>query len=308
MAEDRWAQELHEASYGGIPLDIVSIDDDESNDIVVHTFPRRAGGRLENQGMGPRRTTVRILFFARDPEDDYLGRFASFVALKDERRAHRFVHPITGSYEAQVEAFRYAADAERRDTIAVDCTFIEDAEEPSVYDLGPGAPTTSAVEGVRAASAELDQALEDAGIESSAGADAIATVERWEADDATERQVGVEAAALSLRLQAEVDALGLAEDAALFPVLSAFVALHDALRRAAQAFTQTTERILEVSVAVPTPLLVFCGRFYGAADAQARADEIRRLNYIVNPARIEAGTVLLVPAPTPSGRRPRRAT
>ena len=76
---------------------------------------------------------------------------------------------------------------------------------------------------------------------------------------------------------------------------------------AAETFIQTTSRIIEVTVAVPTPLRVVASRIYGADQSESRLEELRELNDIRRPGLISGGTVLQAesPAATLRTRSPR---
>jgi hypothetical protein len=135
--------------------------------------------------------------------------------------------------------------------------------------------------------------------------DALELAETWEAAEPgalTSRDVTMALNSLTNDLEREMDRLELATDLDRWPVLQAFNRLLYSVRKAAETVITDTPRIVDWRPLAPTSLFAFCQRTYGADEAEERADQIERLNDIKNPARIEAGTVLKVPAASSSPR------
>src|SRR3990172_4470679 len=96
--EDLWESGLLlEASYGGIRIDLLETDNDETRALARHTFVRRDGARLEDGGNEPFVCRAQLVFTRTGPNDNPHERFAFFRELKDGQ-AHVFVHPIRGRY------------------------------------------------------------------------------------------------------------------------------------------------------------------------------------------------------------------
>lgn len=310
MAEDVWESVLHECRYGGLRIDVLSLSDDVSRALAVHKYVRREGGDVEDLGGEPRTTRCRVLFFEHEGHADaraqnHIERFRAFVELVRKGKAQTFTHPITGSYRARVGAFTFDADAERRDQIAVDVEFTEDTTEPAVFELGSGMPLLSGAEEVAAAADAADAEIAAAGLEpSTVGGESISAAESWESDtEKTVREVNLELAGMSNKIAAELDRYEVATNVDRYPVMTSLQHLNYTLRKAAQAFTDRTPRLIEITVRAPVPLLTLCARTYGGDLASERFDDLMRLNDIHNPARIEAGTVLKAQAPdTPRAR------
>lgn len=309
MAEDIWEEALHVASWGGLELDVVSTQDAGPRTVAIHRAVHRDGGRVEDLGGEPRQTRCRIIFFRRAPDDDPLQRFADFESLKRLGESQTFTHPITGSYEAKVSEFTFTAEAEPRDAIFVECTFVEDSEEPAVFDIGAGAPFQSSVEAVTVAANQLDATSAELGadVDGELGPDSIEAVTRWQdlEDPSALRDVNMELVALRDRIEGEMFRLELASEPGSYPLIRDLNSLSYNLRKAAEVFTERAPRLVEYRLNTPTNLMAFCQARFGAAEALDRYEEVRRLNAIPNPARIEAGAVIVTQSPNTRPKRTR---
>jgi len=306
---DLWEQRLHVASFGGLELDVISAQDDMGRDLAVYSTPHTEGGTLDDMGGAPRVTRCQIIFFQRTEDDDHLSRFADFETLKRTGEIQTFVHPLTGGYQARIRDFSFSVSAEPRDTITVDCSFVEDSVEPAIFDIGAGAPTFSAEQDVAAVSAELDAAvlevettedLQGIGtpIDLTVGADALALVTEWvENTEKSIDDIRLELDNMRSEIDAEMERLECNLKVTRWPILRSLVELDGAVTRAAAVFTDRTPRIVEIIVKAPVNLLTLITRRFGTAGLDERMAEILRLNSIPNPARIEAGTVIRATAP-----------
>lgn len=309
---DLWEQQLFECRFGGIRLDVQSVEDNLGRVVVTHQIPHREGSPVRDQGAEPRVTRARIIFFPLDERDDPRERFYFFKALADEGRTQTFVHPITGSYRAKVGQLNVSAAAEPRETIMVECTFHEDADVPATFESSAGAPTGAGLDEVSAAAADLDDGLVEVNDEllefdpdaeplsTTVGADSVATVQGWEDsaadvdDGLTARRVNLELVALSDSISRETDRLELMLHPERQPIARALSNLHHSLRRASEAFVRESPRVVEVTVLAPISVFALAARTYPGEPFEARADQIINLNDIPNPARIESGTRLKV--------------
>jgi hypothetical protein len=305
VAEDQWEELLHVASFAGMELDVLRAQDENGRDLAIYAAPHREGAELEDMGGAPRVTRCQIIFVPHDAADNHLERFFAFEQVKRLGETHTFTHPLTGSYEAKIGSFSWSAGPDQRDTVIVDCDFVEDSVTPAIFDLGQGAPLLSGVQDVAIASAELTQAVSDIetieggpALDVTVGTDALAMVQGWAAAASqTTRDVETELARARAEITAATVALQVATTVRRFPILRSLVKLEGAVSRAAEVFTDRTPRVVEFTVTAPQGLLLFCSRRYGAKQAQQRFDEIMRLNSIPNPARLEPGITLRGIAP-----------
>lgn len=302
---DVWADEMFECSWGGLRLDVQTTQDADGRGLVPFESPGRDGAQLRDMGGEPRVTRCRVVFMQVSDDDDPMGRFRQFAAMKDEGLTRTFVHPLTGPFEAKVGDFAFSAEAEQRGLVVVECSFHEDSERPAVFKGGPGVQPVSGLVDVEASSSELDDGLvevEDVTgqkLTTSVGTDALGMVQGWESagDGLTARDVTLQLNSFNNQLEDEMDRLDLVTDIDRWPVLEAFNRLKYSVTKAAVSFITLTPRIVEWRPIAPINLFAFCQRTYGADEAEERADQIERLNDLKTPARIEPGTVLRVPAP-----------
>lgn len=307
MSEDRWEEQLIECSFGGVRLDVQSLRDVVGRVLAVHQIPHREGAPVRDQGAVPRETECKIIFFRTAPEDDPRERFYFFKAIADEGRTQTFVHPLTGRYRAKVGEMSFSIAPEPREVITVECTFHEDSDVPATFEATSGVAPSAGLAEVEASAADLNASLvevndelpEDAEpLTSTAGVEAVAVAAGWaDAVDAvddplTVRKVNLQLVALSNKISAETDRLELAMHPERQPIMRSLSALHANLRRAADAFTEQSPRIVEITVIAPTNVYTLAARTYPGENAERRAEQLLRLNDIRNPARIEAGTRL----------------
>lgn len=300
----------YEASFAGIRIDVLSSQIQHGRVVVPHVFPKRDGADLEDMGREPFVATMEFVFIdnrgattqaalrgattGADDSGNYLDRFNEFNGLVQSGAVRILVHPYEGAVNCRVSNFSHSADGEGQPAIRCSATFTEEISLPPVFAAGAGAQTRASSQDVRAAQVGADDALAEVGLSSDLTGDATAAAEAWE--DGTElsaRGVQLEMAALNNRLSTELDALEAGSDIDRHPVMKQYTLLQHNLRRAAEAFTTTTTRIVAITVTEPTPLRVIAARFYGADQADRRFDEMIELNpSIRDPSLIPANTEL----------------
>lgn len=308
MAEDRFEEILHETTFGGVPIRITAIDDVGGREKARHMSPHKDGAELSDRGGVPRVTSCALAFLPVAGDPDFYGRFLEFMALVDSGEAYEFVHPLTGSYLAEPSDVSFRIAPGERDLITVQVVFEESGTNPAVFEAGAGGPALAATEIVAASVADLEDALEETEVEleDDVAAASTETVEGWEDPDKTQREINLELLTLSNRIAAETDRLELASDLEAYPVLVALQGLHYNLRRAAETITEKSPRIIQVTVEGAIPLRVLAARLYGADQSDYRYEELRKLNTVRNPARVEEGTVLRAYSPHETRRQLRR--
>ena len=307
MAEDQFEDLLFTASYAGLEIDIVSTSDDISRTLISHEYPFRDGAVLEDTGAVPRRTDCTIVFMPTSTRPDMIERFGQFQALiNDPDRTPRvFCHPLTGVYDALPENATFDLNAEDRDFITMQVTFVEAGLDPAAFQVrvdltvGAGVAETAAAETDinDAVAADLTLATIDDSPDDIA-ADSLTTAESWR-DDPTisQRQINLELNGLSNRINDAVDELELATNLQSYPTLRAFHRLHGAIRRSAEAAIQTAPKLTELTARTTSPLMALLQDFYGGRQAVERFDRVLELNDIPNPAEILTGTIFTVELP-----------
>jgi DNA circularisation protein N-terminus len=93
---------------------------------VVHTYPGRDGGRVENLGRDPAVHTFRIHFLRSLDPDFYPNRFRKFLAAFSDGSAGPLVHPELGELTVKPNGkIKTAWEAGQRAGIVVEAVFIE---------------------------------------------------------------------------------------------------------------------------------------------------------------------------------------
>lgn len=107
---------------------------------VVHEFPKRAGGLVEDQGAAPRRVTVRLVFLGPTCAADY-DTFKRSVA---KTPTATLVHPIAGKFTAFCLGPDESVDFSRAiDAIEVNCSFVESALDSTLDTDTPDVATSA---------------------------------------------------------------------------------------------------------------------------------------------------------------------
>jgi prophage DNA circulation protein len=279
------------ASYAGLTLHVVETDDDMSRLVARYKYPRRDGANTEDLGQDARETAATIVWFGVG----HLQRLATFAKIVSKGQVETLVHPITGSYQARVEGFRFTARAESRDWIVSSCRFIEASTDIAAFEVAEG---QAGVEAVEVAASELDLAIAAHGAEPAdpgLAAAALATVQRWaDAADLASTRIALELGGITARIDAAMNTLEVATNPNAYPVYEAFVNLHRRVGRAADVAVSRSPRLTRHIVATGAPLLAICQDLYGGAEAEAAFGRILRLNQLRTPAHVPAGTVLVV--------------
>jgi prophage DNA circulation protein len=286
-----------EAYWGDVRLDVVDLDDDAGRSVVTHVGPYQNGGTVEDTGGNPRVYNLRCVFTG----PDHLQRLRAFLDLRDSGGAWSFWHPLYGNFPAYLGDCRVRAAAEPRDTVHVDCAFHEDRAAPAVFEAGPGTPSVSGVDDVAASAATLDAAAAGAGgapLDTSVGADAVATAQAWQNGGVTAQEVTAGLGTVSAKVARFTDEAELATTPSAYPLIAATVGLVASLRRAAQAALALTPRLMEMTPTAPLPLHAALLQAYGGArEAASRYDEVLALNSIANPLALDVGIPIKLPAP-----------
>ncbi len=301
---DVWSSALYQASFGGVEFDCLSTSDSIARSIVEHTYPRRDGADLQDMGASARRTQCRILFWERPAIEgekatgNHLQRFAAFVEAVNRGKPQAFVHPLTGSYRALAEGLSFDADAEVRDSIEVDVTFVEDTTQPVRFHPGALLVADAGPAAVRVRADKVNGGLADAEIDSDVATDAADTVEDWEEDpDISVRRVNLEVASIASEIDILIDEEELTSDLERFALWRQLQALNFSARRAAAAFKQEQPQIIAITIASAVPLRTLAVEVYGARDAADGYREIMKLNDIDDPTLLLEGTVIRAPSP-----------
>jgi hypothetical protein len=297
MAEDHWEDILIPCKFGGVVLDLLEIHVEGGRTLDIAEGPNISGAlSVRDRGATPRVVHCRVLFFPARfdaTSESYFARYQQFVDLKDSGEAQIFVHPFKGQWQAKVGEFNESASAEPRNTIAIDCTFVEDQDVQRSFTPGAGVPEVAGIEEVQANAAALDATVADLqtttrGVPSNTlGADSVSAVTNWPGK--ATRDIDLELVSLSSRIDGAVATYACATDIKRYRLYRDLLNLRHSLRRAAIVMQQRTPRVIEITTRKPIAARVLMARLYGGRQAEARLAEFRSLNVVENPARLPAG-------------------
>ena len=80
------------------------------------------------------------------------------------------------------------------------------------------------------------------------------------------------------RLNVELADFEAGGDVDSIPIIQAYTLLQYRLRKAAESFSSTTPRIIEITTEATIPLRAIVAEFYGAVEAERRFQEVLELN------------------------------
>lgn len=289
-----------EASFDGVRFDVLSASVSHGPNVAAHVYPKRDGANLEEMGRAPWTCTMEIVFFDRDaqpgeetPVESYEDRFQNFDFLVHDGGVRTLVHPYVGAIRAVITDFSHQGTGDL-EGIQATVTFVEEISEDPVFAVGAGATTTAGSQEVLSSVVSANKALEDQGLESSTTADALTAAQNWEFDpELSTRQVHSEMSQINNRLNEELTAFETGYGIASHPIMKQYMLLQYNMRRAADAFSSETARIVKINVTEPLPLRIIAARFYGAKTSSQRLQELIELNpNLTHPALVPAGAVI----------------
>ena len=134
-----WEDSLQDASFRGVPFDVVNTRDSVSRDVATYEYPFVDGGDVDDLGRKPRNLRMTVLFWG----DDYDTRLQRFLAALDERGNAELIHPVFGSM-LHMKCIEYQAshDAENVDYCAVEAVFLQ--AKPNLAFFGSDFPLSKA--------------------------------------------------------------------------------------------------------------------------------------------------------------------
>lgn len=124
-----WSKTIQDASFRGVPFEVLSTADQGGKDVAVLRRPYVNGGELNDMGNEPDAFDVQALLRG----DNYEAQLADLLRALKVTGPGELVHPIHGS--KMVAAVRWSIDhkAEARDECEVSIKFIESGNMPTVF-------------------------------------------------------------------------------------------------------------------------------------------------------------------------------
>jgi prophage DNA circulation protein len=300
----------YEAEFAGISLDVISTQVNHGRMVIPHKFPKRDGADLEDMGREPWQATLELIFINRRAsladEFDYEDRFLEFKTAVGTGEPRQLVHPYEGSVICRVSGFTHRSTGdEGQPAIFASATFTEEISIPPVFAVGAGAQTRVGAQQVAATGEAAIAELEKFEFDTSLVSATIDAADDWERDPSlSTRSVQLQMASINNQLDAQLTEFNAIQDLEKHGIYKQYTILQHNLRKAAESFSSTTTRIITITIREPLPLKVIAARFYGANEAERRAQEMIELNPALgNPSLVARGVELRAySANTESGR------
>lgn len=151
-----WQDALLDASFRGVPFQVMHVERAGQRVLVPHEFPFTNGASLEDQGMRPRRVGLRAVFWG----DDYENEQHRFVTALEQGGVGELIHPVHGSMQVLAADWQDDHEAEAVDTVVVTVTFVEQSLRPPVFTSTSSAAKVDAIaDRAQAARAAADEQL-----------------------------------------------------------------------------------------------------------------------------------------------------
>lgn len=290
---------LVETKFGGLRLFVTRIATARPRTQVRHGLSDGDDHVVQDRGRGLFVARCSVIFaHMRDDELEPLERLQRLLALVDDK-PRLFSHPLEGDFLARVGPFEYTFEA--TGTYSAEIEFVAVSEMQQVTPAGAGGIPASGEGAVAAAAESLGAELAGLGIESSVVGDATTMVDGWASNaDLNPRDVYAQTGSLTSSLAGLAGELEL--DLGMWPAYKAAIVLNEAIRAAAEAVTADVARTFLVRIGEPIALNALLATIYGADEVDLRRGQVLKLNDIANPAWLEPGTDLLLPAARPTGR------
>lgn len=301
---------LFRTSWGKCELWCSSFDTEDGRDLVVQKFIRGGGANVQNRGDVPRVVRAELIFDdIRGQEETPDDRFVHLLGLKALGKPQLLVHPLYGSYRAEIGEFSHRIDMSGSLTATVQFVAVEDETTTPANPIGISIDAGAATIGAFADA--LDNELADAGIPT-LGAQGLTVNQPMSlaplsdlarhAGDVLEdstaplRDVLAQVESVSTQLGQAIETLQTGADLALWPVHKAIVMLADATLVASNSAQGDSSGLFTMIVNQATSLRRLCADLYGENFDAAFIDALD-LNDIATPARIKSGTRLRLRQP-----------
>lgn len=106
-----WNTDLLDAQFRGIPFYVQSITDKGSKSLVVHEYPYRSGGVVEDMGSSERTIPIRAIFWG----EDYLNSLQKFIEALEQPGTGELIHPVFGSVNVVIKTWQIDHTAQHPD-------------------------------------------------------------------------------------------------------------------------------------------------------------------------------------------------
>lgn len=116
-----WSETLLDASFRGVPLNVVDENLQAQRALSEHGTPYRDGDTVEDLGRGARRFPMRVVLFGVNYEIELQNLLKALDTLGDGE----LIHPIYGSLTVVAASWEVSHAAERPDSAQISIQFVE---------------------------------------------------------------------------------------------------------------------------------------------------------------------------------------
>lgn len=291
--------DTYPSSFGGLRLWLSRITTERPRSQIRHELSDGDDHIVQDKGQGLLIARCSVIFEHMLGDDiEPIERLRRLRALVDDK-PRILSHPIEGNFLARVGPFDYTLES--NGTITAELEFAAVSEVQTVSSAGAGGIPASGSGSVTAAAEAVNLELADVEMSSPVPSLAASTVDGWaSSDDLNPRDVYTQTGSLTSSLS-EL-AAQLETDLVLWNAYRAVVVLQEAVRAAAETFTTDVARTFVVRIGSPIALNALLTSIYGADEIDLRRSQALKLNDIPNPAWLEPGLDLVLPAARPTAR------
>ncbi|MCU0686941.1 MAG: DNA circularization N-terminal domain-containing protein [Polyangiaceae bacterium] len=122
-----------QASFRGVVFECQRAEIEINHATVVHTYPDRNGGRVENLGREPIPYRFKIPFLRGVDPVMYPQRWREFCTAFQDGSTGDLIHPELGAVRVKPTKSMHPWVPETRDGVVVECTFLESNEDGEAF-------------------------------------------------------------------------------------------------------------------------------------------------------------------------------
>ena len=138
-----WQETLQDASFRGVPFDVLSTTDNNKQAVITHSIPYVNGGSLEPTGYDPRSFNISAIIWG----EDYENRLIQLELALNQISLGQLIHPTRGVLTVAVQDYSVKHVEEEVETARIDIVFIEEGFIAELFSLStPQEPTEALAE------------------------------------------------------------------------------------------------------------------------------------------------------------------
>lgn len=124
-----WNANLLDAHFRGVPFHIIALSDKGGKSLVVHEYPYRSGGEVEDMGCRARGIPIRAVFWG----SGYVYALQRLVQALEQPGAGELIHPVFGSVIVTIKSWEIIHTAQRPDYAEVSFEAIVSALDQTFF-------------------------------------------------------------------------------------------------------------------------------------------------------------------------------